>query len=84
MARDIVLRLKKYSNGNYTVIGPAPAPVIRLKNKYRWQVLLKVHGQKDQSRKKVRALLKSALEQPVFSKKESQTVSIDVDPMDMM
>ncbi|MCK4753591.1 MAG: primosomal protein N' [Calditrichia bacterium] len=84
MARDIVLRLKKYSNGNYTVIGPAPAPVIRLKNKYRWQVLLKVHGQKDQSRKKVRALLKSALEQPVFSKKGSQTVSIDVDPMDMM
>ena len=84
MAGNIVLRLKKYSNGNYTVIGPAPAPVTRLKNKYRWQVLLKVHGQKDQSRKKVRALLKSVLEQPVFSKKGSQTVSIDVDPMDMM
>ncbi|MCK4559316.1 MAG: primosomal protein N' [Calditrichia bacterium] len=84
MARDIVSRLKKYSNGYYTVVGPAPAPVTRLKNKYRWQVLLKVHVQKDRSRKKVRTLLKSALEQPVFSKKGSQTVSIDVDPMDMM
>jgi primosomal protein N' (replication factor Y) len=84
IARDIVSRLKKKSNDYYTVIGPAPSPVSRLKNKYRWQILLKVDIQKDRSGKTVRTLLKSVLEHPLFSRKTSQSVSIDVDPIDMM
>jgi primosomal protein N' (replication factor Y) len=84
IAKEIVSRLNRYSNGYYKVIGPAPAPVIRLKNKYRWQILLKLHLQKDRSGKKVRTILKSVLEEKIASKIESQVVSIDVDPMDMM
>jgi primosomal protein N' (replication factor Y) len=84
MSRDIVSRLKINSNDYYTVLGPAPAPVARLKNKYRWQILLKVNIQKDRSGVKVRKLLKTVLDQPVFSKKGSQNISVDVDPIDMM
>ena len=84
LARDLILRLKKISNHYYTVVGPAPAPMARLKNKYRWQVLLKVNLDKDRSGKKTRVLLKSVLSQPVFNKKGSQNISVDVDPVDMM
>ena len=84
MSRDIVSRLKINSNDYYTVFGPAPAPVARLKNKYRWQILLKVNIQKDRSGVKVRKLLKTVLDQPVFSKKGPQNISVDVDPIDMM
>ena len=84
ISRDIVSRLKIRANDYYTVFGPAPAPVARLKNKYRWQILLKVDIQKDRSGKKVRKLLKTVLGQPVFGKKESQNISVDVDPIDMM
>jgi len=84
IARLIVHHLKKFSSTYYTVIGPAPAPVARLKNKYRWQVLLKVDIQKDKSIKMVRTHLKSVLEQPAFGKGINQKVSIDVDPIDMM
>ena len=84
LSRDIVSRLKIHSNDYYTIFGPAPAPVARLKNMYRWQILLKVDIQTDRSGKKVRKLLKSVLDQPVFYKKGSQNIVVDVDPIDMM
>jgi primosomal protein N' (replication factor Y) len=84
IARDIVKQLKKYSDGYYSVIGPAPAPVFRLKNKYRWQVLLKVDVQKDGTGKIVRQHLRSVLNGPDISKKATQNLSIDVDPISMM
>ena len=84
LSRDIVARLKIHSNDYYTIFGPAPAPVARLKNMYRWQILLKVDIQTDRSGKKVRKLLKSVLDQPVFYKKGSQNIVVDVDPIDMM
>ena len=76
--------MKKYSDGCYTVIGPAPAPVSRLKNKYRWQVLLKVNIQKDGAGKILRKHLRSVLNSPEISKKATNTLSIDVDPISMM
>jgi primosomal protein N' (replication factor Y) len=84
LAKEVVIRLKRYSGTYLKVIGPAPAPMIRLKNKYRWQVLIKVNTQKDPSGKKVRSLIKSALETMLVSKRGSQSISLDVDPLDMM
>jgi primosomal protein N' (replication factor Y) len=84
IAKEIVTKLKKYTGNYYKVIGPAPAPMIRLKNKYRWQILIKVNTQKDPSGKKVRSLIKSALETILVSKRGSQSISLDIDPLDMM
>jgi len=84
LSRDIVSKLKIHSNDYFTIFGPAPSPVARLNNKYRWQILLKVDTQKDRSGKKMRKILKTVLEQPVFSKKGSQNILVDVDPIDMM
>jgi len=84
ISRSIVSRLKFHSNDYYTVFGPAPAPIVRLNKKYRWQILLKVDIKKDRTGKKVRRLLKTVLEQPVFGKRGSQSISVDVDPIDMM
>jgi primosomal protein N' (replication factor Y) len=84
MAKDIVKRLSRYSNGIFIVIGPAPAPMIRLQNKYRWQVLIKINTQKDRSGKKVRSFIKTALDPLLRDRRIAQSISIDVDPLDMM
>jgi primosomal protein N' (replication factor Y) len=84
IAKEIVIRLRKFSDGYFNIIGPAPAPVMRLKNKYRWQVLLKININKDRSGKKVRSLIKSAIDPVISSKRGAQIISLDVDPIDMM
>ncbi len=84
IAKDIVRKLSRHSNGIFNVIGPAPAPLIRLQNKYRWQVLVKINTQKDRSGKKVRSLIRTALEPLLLHSQVSKSISIDVDPQDMM
>jgi primosomal protein N' (replication factor Y) len=84
LAKSIVFELKKYSQGFFEVIGPAPAPMIRLKNKYRWQILIKVNTKKDPTGRNTRALIRSATDPSLSGKKGSQSISLDIDPLDMM
>ena len=84
LAKSIVFELKKYSQGFFEVIGPAPAPMIRLKNKYRWQILIKVNTKKDPTGRNTRALIRSAIDPSLSGKKGSQSISLDIDPLDMM
>jgi primosomal protein N' (replication factor Y) len=84
ISKETVINLKKKAGLFYTVIGPAPAPMIRLKNKYRWQILIKVNTQKDPSGKKVRSLIKSTLDIILLKKTGSQSITVDVDPLAMM
>jgi primosomal protein N' (replication factor Y) len=84
ISKETVINLKKKAGLFYTVIGPAPAPMIRLKNKYRWQILIKVNTQKDPSGKKVRSLIKSTLDIILLKKTGSQSITVDVDPLEMM
>jgi primosomal protein N' (replication factor Y) len=84
IAKDIVKRLSPYANGIFDVIGPAPAPMIRLQNKYRWQVLIKLNTEKDRSGKKVRSLIKTALKPLLLDRRLAKSFTIDVDPQDMM
>jgi primosomal protein N' (replication factor Y) len=58
------------------ILGPAPCPLTRIKEEYRWQILLKGKP------KNLRQLLKSALD--ITSIPKHLKVSIDVDPIGML
>jgi primosomal protein N' (replication factor Y) (superfamily II helicase) len=58
------------------VLGPAPAPIERIKQRYRWQVLLKAR-----ERHELRAAL---AEVASYRGGEGVRVSIDIDPLNML
>ncbi len=61
------------------VLGPAPAPIERIRGVYRWQVLLRGKGGA------ARALVAAALSQRAALKLPGAvSLSIDVDPMDLL
>jgi primosomal protein N' (replication factor Y) (superfamily II helicase) len=60
------------------VVGPAEAPLAKLKNLYRWHCLVK-----SESVKELQAMLKRSQEYAVFRKSAVQ-FSVDVDPMTAM
>ncbi len=60
-----------------TVLGPAPAPLARLKSAFRWHILLKGPVGSDLS-----AVLRAALAGAVID--EGVSVAPDVDPIDLM
>jgi primosomal protein N' (replication factor Y) len=58
------------------VLGPAPAPIERIKQRYRWQVLLKAR-----ERHELRAAL---TEVASYRADDGVRVSIDIDPLNML
>jgi len=58
------------------VLGPAPAPIERIKQRYRWQVLLKAR-----ERNELRAALAKVSSYPA---RDGIRVSIDIDPLNML
>lgn len=76
--RDI-LTLQPHS-GAVELIGPAPAPISRIRNRFRWHLLLK--GKDPQSLR--RAIIEA--KHILFPRTGSQRIriSVDVDPIDML
>jgi primosomal protein N' (replication factor Y) len=79
-------RLTKENFKETEILGPAPAPLSKIKSQYRWQVIIKT-----KIIRKVVDLMRKILEQDKgFSsksfgkKKESCRISINVDPVDML
>lgn len=64
--------------GDVEVLGPAPCPLFRLRNRYRMQILLK-----GQSRKALRGLIAYAPQWKTYLNARL-TLVLDVDPVDMM
>jgi primosomal protein N' (replication factor Y) len=61
------------------VLGPAPAPIERIKGVHRWQVLVRGQGGS------ARALVAAALTQrKALGIPSAVTLSVDVDPLDLM
>ncbi len=61
------------------VLGPAPAPIERIKGVYRWQVLVRGRGGS------ARALVAAALTQEkTLSLPSTVQLAVDVDPMDLL
>ncbi len=61
------------------VLGPAPAPLARLKGEYRQQVLIKTRY-----RRQAREALDAAMEELKQRKLDTRMITIDVDPINMM
>jgi primosomal protein N' (replication factor Y) len=58
------------------VLGPAPAPIERIKGRYRWQLLLKARERRE---------LRTALDAVVsYRARQGVRVSIDIDPLSML
>jgi primosomal protein N' (replication factor Y) len=61
------------------ILGPALASISRIKNEYRLQILIK-----SKSRKTLRGVIDSALEQAGVSGGELRTYSVEIDPVNLM
>ena len=62
------------------VLGPAPAPIERLRNRYRWQVMLK-----SSARAEIRRVIEAARSElaPYLERREVRW-SVDIDPINML
>jgi primosomal protein N' (replication factor Y) len=61
------------------ILGPAPAPLARLRNEFRFHVLVK-----SRSRKQMRAVIDSALTELETEGDDVRHVSLEIDPISMM
>ena len=61
------------------VLGPAPAPIERIKQRYRWQVMVK-----GQTRDELRAALAMVRKAVTVPSNGELRVSIDIDPVNML
>lgn len=68
----------------FIVLGPAPAPIFRINNRYRVHIMLKQPRQDDPSMSYLRALLKQGIYKNGEVKKWPVKVQIDVDPLDIL
>lgn len=69
----------------YEILGPAAAPLARLKNEYRYQIIFRQSKNTDPSAGRLRAALKKALsdfQNTAFDRKVR--LSLDADPVDLM
>ena len=62
------------------VLGPAPAPIERIKRRYRWQVLVKSH----QLRTMRAALTRMRAEIGPYAERQHVSLAIDIDPVRML
>ena len=83
-AKQISHRLRVGSRRLFQVLGPAPAPFSRLKNMYRWHVLLKLDRSRDRNGLRSRKLINDLLGSYLKPAHNGIRVVIDVDPFDML
>ncbi|MDH4028735.1 MAG: primosomal protein N', partial [Nitrospirota bacterium] len=75
--RTISGRVKKINQPNIDILGPAPAPIEKIRNLWRWHLILK--GKNSKALRQAAALVLDKIK----DLKEVK-VDIDVDPMNMM
>ncbi len=78
-ARRISQLIKRFSNGKVRVMGPAVAPISRIRKNYRFQVVLKAKARKD-IKEALNRLLDLAEERGITTR----NMIIDVDPVSLM
>ncbi len=84
-AQQIAKFLWQYNKANkYQVLGPAPAPLAKIKNQFRYHILVKQSREVDASMSYVRRLLKTGIYQNPDLKKWPVTVQIDMDPLEIL
>ncbi len=77
-------RLLKESDGQFTVLGPAPAVIAKINNQYRWHIIIKSPKSKDQSGAHLHAALRNALSRFQPAARSTVRLTIDIDPVGLM
>ena len=76
--------LKKF-NKKLEVLGPSPAPIGKIKNRYRHLSIIKSRKETDPNGTNLRFMLKSFLSSPVYQSQSRQIrISVDIDPVDLL
>ncbi len=83
-ARQITRRLRIGARRKFELIGPAPAPFFRLKNMYRWHVLLKLNLTMNRTGMSTKRVIHNLIGTFLHPSKNKFRVIIDVDPIDML
>ncbi len=84
-AHKISQFLVRYRNQQqFSVLGPAPAPLLKVQNQYRYHILVKAPREGGTATTFVRKLLKEGIYKHPEIKKWPVKVQIDVDPLEVM
>jgi primosomal protein N' (replication factor Y) len=78
-AKDLAARLEHNGLGRVRVLGPALAPIARLRNRYRFQILLKARA-----RRRLGDTLDRTLAELASEKGGTRGVLVDVDPLQLL
>jgi primosomal protein N' (replication factor Y) len=77
---DLARELRQaVSDTSLRVLGPAPAPLARLKGEHRFQILIKAR-----SRMRAREALDIAMDRVIALGHNARSISIEVDPVSLM
>ncbi|HET8674606.1 MAG TPA: primosomal protein N' [Blastocatellia bacterium] len=77
---DLARELREAAgDGALRVLGPAPAPLARLKGEHRFQILIKAR-----SRRRAREALDLAMDRVLAAGHNARSISIEVDPVSLM
>ena len=77
---DLARELREAAgDGSLRVLGPAPAPLARLKGEHRFQILIKAR-----SRRRAREALDVAMDRVLAAGHNARSISIEVDPVSLM
>lgn len=78
-------RLLLSKKGSFEVLGPTPSPMNKLKNQYRYQILIKINKGLDPGGREVKRIIKRTGD--LFKKRfrgKGVKVSLDVDPVSIL
>jgi primosomal protein N' (replication factor Y) len=79
-ASDLARELREFAkDASLRVLGPAPAPIARIKGDHRFQILIKAR-----SRKRAREALDFGMERVITAGHNPRNFSIEVDPISLM
>ncbi len=79
-ATDLARELREAArDSSLRVLGPAPAPLARLKGEHRFQILIKAR-----SRRRAREILDIAMDKATALGHNPRSISIEVDPVSLM
>jgi len=83
-AWESVRLLKKYSR-RIEILGPAKAPIGKIKNRYRYIAILKSRKKYDEKGLKLRRLLRGFLNSKTYKRLSARVkITVDVDPIDLL
>jgi primosomal protein N' len=82
-ARALSIEINKKAKKYCQVIGPAPALIPKMKNMYRWQVVLKLNFSTDPAGINTKSVLRKIIEPYIKKKKSDIRVIVDVDAISL-